>query len=69
MDSLLPNHTPTPSLYPGKENPPLESSPCNSASLHLRGTILAPTHRPWGWTCNGVFIPLEVRPEMPISYR
>jgi hypothetical protein len=68
MDSLLPHTTPklspSPSLSHGKE-----TAPCNRAGKPVLQTSLAPTHRPWGWTCNGVFIPLEVRPEMPISYR
>lgn len=25
--------------------------------------------RPWGWTIHGVFVPLQVRPEMPFGYR
>jgi len=27
-----------------------------------------PEKKPWGWTINGVFIPLEVREGMPSAY-
>jgi hypothetical protein len=40
-----------------------EPSSCSSVNpYHLE-------KKPWGWTCNGVFIPLEVLPEMPLAYR
>jgi hypothetical protein len=51
----------------GKEKLPLD---CSSSPDNRTDHQPLKTHRrPWGWTCNGVFLPLEVRPEMPVSYR
>jgi len=65
---------------PVKEEPE-ESPPITSVSSQTKHALssqppvapwtlqpLAP-RRPWGITCNGVFIPLEVTPDMPLAYR